>query len=865
MVVSANTSCNSIRFFQTIASAGSTLTVNSGVTLTVTNGIILDNADNTARSATLAGAGTINCANVTIGGTITNLSGDATTTLTSTVAALSISGNFNMNGEDDGTDDNDIVFNLGSGSVTVGGTVNTDDESGSVVTLTLNTGAETGTLILSGATPFTDLVGSPTFDAAGTGATVNYSGANQAVRSTTYTNLTLSGSGAKTISGATVNGTLSMQGTATAAGTSPTYGGNAILEYKGSAAQTTSTVEFPNTTAVDVSINNANGVTLNAAKTSTGSLIMTAGTLNLNTFSHSFGDLQGGGVITSNAGGTRTLTVGGSNASTTYSGVIQNGGGTVALTKLGTGTLTLSGANTYTGATTITAGTIALGASGVLANSDPIILNGGTLRTGAAAGFDETVGTLNLANNSNITLGTGVHSLNFAASSGVVWNAASILTVNGWQGDYLGSPGTAGKIFVDNNSTGLTAVQLGQIQFFDGVTNVPATIRADGEVVPNTPEPSNLSYPSPNVFVVGVAITPMNPTVTGPVTNYSGSLPAGLNLNSTTGVIIGTPTVAGTGTYTITASNIAGSTTFDIVIAVLPAQAITDNFRSRVTGNWATAATWERSADNVNWVTASTAPTATTANTITIRNPHTVTVAASVTADQVTIEAGGTLDVNGGQTFTVANGSGTDLDVFGTVDNQGTITPTGSIVFNAASNYIHNQNGGTIPAATWNLTSNCNITGVTTTMPAGIGQNFGNLTWDCPNQDDDVSFNTNMSIQGNFLVDDTDAGNGNMLYLTNNSTSRTFTIGGNCTIQNDADFRATDISTGSATITIAGNYEQTNGVFRATDNAGAGTVNVLGDFTISGGEFRAASGTGTGTVSVSGILNVSGGEYRGDN
>src|SRR5262245_54287188 len=44
--------------------------------------------------------------------------------------------------------------------------------------------------------------------------------------------------------------------------------------------------------------------------------------------------------------------------------------------------------------------------------------------------------------------------------------------------------------------------------------------------------PSGLSYPSPQTYVVGAAITPLNPTVTGTVTSYSVSpaLPAGLVL-----------------------------------------------------------------------------------------------------------------------------------------------------------------------------------------------------------------------------------------------------------------------------------------------------------------------------------------------
>jgi len=83
--------------------------------------------------------------------------------------------------------------------------------------------------------------------------------------------------------------------------------------------------------------------------------------------------------------------------------------------------------------------------------------------------------------------------------------------------------------------------------------------------------PTGLSYPRAPTFVVGKAISPLTPTVTGTVTAYavSPSLPAGLSLSTSTGAISGTPTaVAALANYAVTASNAGGSTATTVAIAV---------------------------------------------------------------------------------------------------------------------------------------------------------------------------------------------------------------------------------------------------------------------------------------------------------
>ena len=195
-------------------------------------------------------------------------------------------------------------------------------------------------------------------------------------------------------------------------------------------------------------------------------------------------DASGSGTLTLSGGitgNTNNLVLTGTGAGV-ESGVIATTTGTV--TKAGTGTWTLSGANSYNGSTIISSGILALGGADRIANTSNFVLSGGTFSTGATSGNNETVGTLNLAANANIALGTGSHTLTFAASSGESWTGSTMLTITGWTGTF-GSSGTSGKVFVGNSNAGLHTGQLAQVQFYDGVsTYTPATILVTGELVP---------------------------------------------------------------------------------------------------------------------------------------------------------------------------------------------------------------------------------------------------------------------------------------------------------------------------------------------------------------------------------------------
>ncbi len=104
------------------------------------------------------------------------------------------------------------------------------------------------------------------------------------------------------------------------------------------------------------------------------------GTLDMAGFNGALNGLTGSGTIDSTAAGTPVLSVGGNNAAGSFSGVIKNTAGSLALNKIGNNTLVLSATNTYSGGTTVTAGTLQLG------NSNSI--SSGNLNVAASANLD---------------------------------------------------------------------------------------------------------------------------------------------------------------------------------------------------------------------------------------------------------------------------------------------------------------------------------------------------------------------------------------------------------------------------------------------------------------------------------------------
>lgn len=252
------------------------------------------------------------------------------------------------------------------------------------------------------------------------------------------------------------------------------------------------------------------------------------------------------------------------------------------------------------------------------------------------------------------------------------------------------------------------------------------------------------------------------------------------------------------------------------------------------------------------WVNANVALIASGGNrTITVGDGTNNSISgASVSNADLVVESGDTLAITGGTntlTLTQNNNANSQASILGTVlvntNAAFTKATSPSLSFLAGSSYIHNRDGGTVTTATWDVASNCIITGITSTAPSGLNQTFGNLTWNCTSQAGTISLNTSSTVNGTFRIQST---NGQTLLLTdNNTTSYTFTVN---------------------------NFRQDGGIFSLSnrDNR-TGTLNVSGSFYLASGATITKSGANAGNVitftgstdadltsSLNGIINSTG-------
>jgi gliding motility-associated-like protein len=194
----------------------------------------------------------------------------------------------------------------------------------------------------------------------------------------------------------------------------------------------------------------------------------------------------------------------------------------------------------------------------------------------------QTIFTITATNNCGSTSGTFTLAVYDVAPSGLSYLSSPVVATKGITAvnasptisggevvTYSISPALpAGMNF--NTTTGVISgtptVLLAQTEFTITASNTGGSTSGTFTLTVNDVAPSGLSYPSsPVVSTKGVTVVNASPTISGDaVVSYSISpvLPTGMNFNTTTGDISGTPTVLlAQTTFTITASNTGGSTT----------------------------------------------------------------------------------------------------------------------------------------------------------------------------------------------------------------------------------------------------------------------------------------------------------------
>lgn len=368
------------------------------------------------------------------------------------------------------------VYNF-SGSLLNGATMNSTisnlNPSASGVLTVNKTGA--GTQILSGSNSYTGATnvtaGALVFantSAKSSGSTVNTSGSTTTIGvglDGGYTSADVDSLFANTFSGITMNATASNVtnvGVYTATGNTATYSG-------GNQGTTRGLTKFGDGT-----------VALTGSNTYTGNTTISAGTLQLGNGSNT-GTLSTSSTIVNN--GTFAINRSGAvSQGTDFSGAAISGTG--GLTQMGSGTTTLNAANTYTGTTTIAAGTLGLGASERISNSSNMVLSGGTF---ALNGFTETLGTLALTANSTIDLGSGgvvLFANSNSGSGGPSWTNGAVLSITG---TFL----SGSSIQFGSDSSGLSATQLSQISIA-GWSNLG--INSQGFLTATAPIPEPSTY-----------------------------------------------------------------------------------------------------------------------------------------------------------------------------------------------------------------------------------------------------------------------------------------------------------------------------------------------------------------------------------
>lgn len=517
-------------------------------------------------------------------------------------------------------------------------------------------------------------------------------------------------------------------------------------------------------------------------------------------------------------GADRTFTVATGN-SLTFANSIA---GSNAVTKAGAGTLTFNGANSYSGTTTVNAGTLSLGVNGALASGSNVVVASTAASTTAnfslASGVSQTIGTLTLGSASQ----TSSSISNVTVNSGATLTLGGTVTSIGTNGptSAFRINGSSGTLALGGNRTfdvGDSAGNPNELLVFPTITGAGQSLTKIGA--------GRLQFEAANTYSGGTIVNAGSIWL-----NVSNGLPSGgnVNINGTTASTTTSVTLGNGYSQTIGALTFGGA-----------------------------------------------GATATSTNTFAISASATLTLGGNVTYDATsnpsvasTITGSGTLALGGNRTFDIANstananeftisapisGSGQSLTKTGAgrLTLQGANTYDGGSIVNGGELFVFANNS---VASTGGVTVNGTTPGVSASFWLGsnINQTIGALTFGgsgaSSNSTNNVSLGTNsvLTLGGTVTYD-----------ATNNPLGANINTVGTLALGGDRIFAIANSTATTTELTIS---VPVSGSSQSLTKTGAGTLRLSGANTYGGGTVVSAgglfvanttgSGTGTGTVTV---------------
>jgi autotransporter-associated beta strand protein/T5SS/PEP-CTERM-associated repeat protein len=658
------------------------------------------------------------------------------------------------------------------------------------------------------------------------------------------------------------------------------------------------------TTAGNATITTNNGAFTQFATNSTGGnarfITDTTGTVDFSGTSGpssnnqiTAGSIEGAGTYFL---GSNQLTVGSNNLSTEVSGEIQDGGSFggsgASLVKVGTGTLTLSGNNSYTGATTISAGTIVAASStalpsqtalavnlgATLAVADGVAAQIGSLADGASGGGGVQIGTsdpttlLTIAGNSSTTFSGA-----FSGPGSLELDSGSLTLTGASNGGNIGTIG--GDLSLCNCDDGGLTISGGSLRVNGLAMGVSVTggtlavINGGTLQVGNPPATHDLLVAS-NMIVSGAgsAVTVSGFTGVGIFGPGALTISNGGVLNSQGGAeidsFLGTPTatVTGTGaTWTVggLGFNVGGGSTGGPGVLIVSNAAVVNSTTSTTIGD---------AADGSSKVVVMGAGSVLNAsNSLAIGGPGCgcgPLVGTLTVADGGVVNSPGSTSIAAGSTLNLGIGGLAGAIVTPAIANDGQIAAnfTDTLTLTAAisgAGALSKAGSGTLILTGSNShTGGTTITGGTLQLGNGgasgsIAGNVANNGTFAINRSDTFTFGGVISGTGAFAQ----IGPGTTILTAANTYSGGTAINnGVLAVAADANLGAATggLSFGGGTLQFLSGFTSNRAV---TLNTGGGTLDTNGNSATLGGSISGSGPfikTGIGTLTLSGTSSYSG-------